>query len=444
LYLTLHSWFFHNQAVPVSTLAGSGAIGSSNGIGVLATFNYPSDAAISRSGAFAVVVESFGRRVRMIDLVASQVTTLAGSGLDASADGQGTQASFSSPQGVAISPDCSFVLVTEASASIARVRHISIATGVVTTLAGNWTGYADGVGTFAAFNNLNGIALSPDGTYALILDFWNHRVRRLDMVSKTVTTVAGSTMGFADGIGSNAKFRAMLKLAIDPTGSYALICAYDDHRIRRLDIASAQVTTLAGSASGASGFQDGMGTNAIFNWPFGVAIDPTGTYALIAESLNRRIRRIVIATAQVSTVAGTGNKSAVDGIGAHATFNDPCSISIDANGTFALVADLGIHSIRRIALASTPCTGGYYCPAGSSSPTANACPAGFYCPAGSSSASQFSCALGFFCPSGSSAQVPCPAMTFYCPAGASAPVSFACAAGYDFHRLDQRSYIAAA
>ncbi len=298
------------------------------------------------------------------------------------ADGQGTQASFSRPDGVAISPDDSFVIVVEGYQTTShRVRHIVIATGVVTTLAGSGAGYADGVGTLAKFNEPRGIALSPDGSYALIADGGNYRVRRLDMASKTVTSVAGSSLGFQDGTGSNSKFSAnVFQLPIDSTGFYALICDVGNNRIRHLDIASSHVTTLAGS--GAAGFQDGVGTNAIFNVPYGVSIDPTGAYALVADYHNHRIRRIAISTAQVTTLSGTGAASAVNGVAAQATFFFPVAINIDRSGTFALLADFQNHRIRRIALSSPPCSAGFYCPAGSSSPTQVACAPGFYCASG--------------------------------------------------------------
>ncbi len=383
----------------VIALVGNGASGSTNGIGVQASINYPVGVAISRSGTFAVATERGGNRVRLIDLVTSQVTTLAGSGNNMFADGQGTMASFSAPECVAISRDDLFVIVVEGySTPSHRVRHIVIATGVVTTLAGNGTaGSTDGVGTWATFNQPRGIAIAPDGTYALITDELNYRVRRIDIASKTVTTVAGSTRGFVDGTGVNVQFNLMFQIAIDPTGSYALIADIDNNRIRRLDIATSQVTTIAGSGSG--DFQDGVGTNAKINWPHGISIDPTGTYALITDFLSNRIRRIVIATAQVTTVAGTGAASAINGLGAQATFDRPVAICIDSSGLFALIADHANHRIRRIALTSSPCSVGFYCPAGSSSVTQASCGAGHFCGVTGLSAPAL-CAPGHFCASG--------------------------------------------
>jgi DNA-binding beta-propeller fold protein YncE len=185
-------------------------------------------------------------------------------------------------------------------------------------------------------------------------------------------------------------------IAIDAAGSYALVGDFANHRVRRIDLASLLVTTLAGSSSG---YQDGQGTSALFNEPHGVAIDPTGAYALVTEYAGRRVRRVVIATGQVTTLAGTGATSAINGAGAVATFAGAIGIAIDAGGTFALLADSnGNHIIRRIALAS-PCSQGSYCPSGSSAGVL--CTAGAYCGSAGLSVASGACASGFFCPNGS-------------------------------------------
>jgi DNA-binding beta-propeller fold protein YncE len=383
---------FRDHTVLVGTLS----LSASDGVGVqtkFATYGM----ALSRSGAFAVA--SHDNRIRIIDLATTQVTTLAGSGDDAFADGQGTHASFNRAEGVAITPDNAFVLVGEGSATTShRIRHIEIATGIVTTLAGNGVGYLDGVGTLAKFNEPRCIAMYPNGLYLLISDQKNMRIRRLDLATRAVTTVAGSYSGFADGIGTNAQFSWQYAIAIDPTGSVALICDYFNNRIRHLDLASMQVTTLAGS--GAFGFQNGASIGAKFTWPVGISIDPTGSFALVADSY-QYIRRIDIATAQVTILAGTGVASAVDGVGAQATFNSVHSISIDASGTFALASDVGNNRFRRIALSSAPCSAGYYCPTGSSSATQATCGAGTLCAAVSGLSAPTLCKAGYFCASGS-------------------------------------------
>ena len=397
-----------NIAVLVSTLAGSGGPGTVNGIGTQASFNAPFGVAISRSGKFALIGDRGNSQIRYIDLISAQVTLLA--------------SSSTQPESISISPDDSFALFTGLSQPY-TIRKVDIATGIVTVLAGSSTsGTADGFGTLATFNAPRGIAHSPDGTFALIADQSSWRLRRIDVNTTNVTTVAGSNQGFFDGMGTNAMFSWLMGVAIDPSGSYALICDYGNNRIRRFDLVSAGVTTLAGSSQG---YRDGVGGNAFFNEPVSVSIDPSGAYVLVAEFRNYRIRRIVISTAQVTTLAGTGAVSSVNGAGGQATFNEPTSISIDTSGAFALLASGAGHFIRRIEL-TVPCPTASFCSTGSSAPTA--CSTGSYCPAGSSSDTP--CAAGLYCPSFSVA-LPCSAGYFCNATGLSTNngLQFVCAAG---------------
>ena len=107
------------------------------------------------------------------------------------------------------------------------IRRIDIASARVTTLAGvlNADSYADGFGTSAKFNTPWGIAIYAGGAYAIVVDRLNNCVRRIDLSSVAVTTLAGNPVsrGFKDGFGTNAQFDSPGGVAIDPTGSYALV-----------------------------------------------------------------------------------------------------------------------------------------------------------------------------------------------------------------------------
>jgi DNA-binding beta-propeller fold protein YncE len=127
-----------------------------------------------------------------------------------------------------------------------------------------------------------------------------------------------------------------------------LVADRDNHLIRRIDIATASVSTLAGTP-GSSGSTNGVGTSSQFSNPSGVAISADGTYALVADLSNHLIRRINIATASVSTLAGTsGSSGSTNGVGTSSQFRNPSGVAISADGTYALVADLSNHLIRRI------------------------------------------------------------------------------------------------
>jgi DNA-binding beta-propeller fold protein YncE len=406
----------------VTTLVGSSSSGYADGAGSLAKFSSPWGLDISSDGAFALVTDMSNHRLRRIAIATGVVTTLAGSNTIGSVDGAGTAASFSVPAGVSISLDASFALVTDLGSN--RIRRIEIATGVVTTLAGSSLGFADGTGSFAAFSSPFGIAISPDASWALVADWSNHRVRLLTIATGAVTTMAGSTSGYADGTGTLAKFNNPYAVAISPDGTFALVTEYGNQRVRRVVTGTGVVTTLAGS--GLVGSADGAGSSASFNYPAGIVISPDASYALVSERSGNRVRHIALATKVVTMLAGSSG-GFVDGVGTLALFSDPRNVAIAPDGTYALITDASNSRVRRIALGSQ-CAGGYYCAAASSSATQHLCMNGTYCPAGSSQA--VACPVSGFCASNGMANyTPCTA-GYYCNATGLSAVSGSCNAGY--------------
>ncbi len=340
---------------PISSLAGSGAVGYSDGNNTGAQFRGPWGVATSSDGVFALVADFNNARVRRITIATGTVSTFAGSGASSNNDGIGTLASFSNPNGVSISRDTSFALVTDWWSN--RVRRIEIATCAVTTLAGSSAGYADGTGSFASFNVPYGVAVSPDATFALVADRNNHRVRFLVVATGAVTTLVGSTPGYTDATGTSAIFNCPSAVAISPDGTFALVTDGGNNRVRRVMIASGVVTTLAGS--GATGFADGASSSASFNNPFSIAISPDASYALISDMGNNRLRHIVMASGVVTTLAGSIGGFA-DGAGTSALFSGPRGVAIAPDSASALITDFGNSRVRRATLAS-PCQPGYFC-----------------------------------------------------------------------------------
>ena len=338
------------RSAPISTLAGSGpGSGYADGNSTYAQFFNPLGASISSDGVFALVADFNNRRVRRVTMSTGMVTTLAGSGANSNNDGTGTSASFSGPYDVSISRDASFALVVDQTSH--RVRRIQIATGVVTTLAGSSAGFADGMGTLAAFYSPYGVAVSPDASFALVADCSNHRIRLVTIATGSVTTLAGSTQGYADATGTSARFKLPSSVAISSDGTFALVPDSGNQRVRRVDIATGVVRTLAGS--GSAGSADGAGALASFDGPFGVAISPDASYALVTNTGGCKcVRHIAVATGVVTTMAMS------------APFNVWRGVTIAPDGASALVMDLFKNCIRRATLAS-PCQPGYYCAGGS-------------------------------------------------------------------------------
>jgi len=278
-------------------------------------------------------------------LRAVNVTYLAGPlGGYRNADGTGEEAHLYYPHG--ITGDGTNLYVADTNNH--TVRKIVIASGVVTTLAGaaGIEGSEDGTGEEAHFDYPHGI--TGDGTNLYVADTNNHTIRKIVIASGVVTTLAGAAgiKGFADGTGAKASFYWPYGITGDGTNLY--VADTFNNTIRKIVIASGVVTTLAGSA-GSLGSADGTGAKARFNLPSGITNDGTNLY--VTETFNNTIRKIVIASGVVTTLAGAaGIKGSADGTGAEATFFWPYGITGD--GTNLYVADTSNHTIRKIVIAS--------------------------------------------------------------------------------------------
>ena len=260
------------------------------------------------------------------------VTTLAGS-TQGYADDTGAAAQFSGSTGVAVDAAGNVYVADNYNH---RIRKVS-PTGVVTTLAGSTQGYADGTGAAAQCNNPSGVAVDVAGN-VYVADWGNNRIRKVSPAG-VVTTLAGSTQGYADGTGAAAKFDGPVGVAVDAAGN---VYAADSSNRRICKVSPAGVvTTLAGSTKG---YADGTGAAAKFDDPAGVAVDASGN-VYVADWGNNRIRKVSPAGV-VTTLAGS-TKGYADGTGAAAQFSLPSCVAIDGAGTI-YVGDHGNHRIRKI------------------------------------------------------------------------------------------------
>jgi sugar lactone lactonase YvrE len=357
----------------VTTLAGSGTSAFADGTGTGAAFSIPWGLAIDTSGN--IFVGDFGNhRIRKMT-PGGVVSTLAGSGSTTLVNAVGTAAAFWNPRGVAVD-DSGNVYVADQNNH--RIRKVTSG-GAASSLAGSNPGFADGTGTNAMFSNPNGVAVNAAGT-VFVADTSSQRVR-IVTPDGAVSTLAGSMYGFADGTGVGAFFRNPYGVAVDAGGN-VVVADSENHRIRRVSPVGA-VTTLAGSGSAV--FADGVGAAASFNNPYGLAVDAFGN-VLVADLGNQRIRKVTPGGV-VSTLAGSSAVGFTDGTGATALFSSPRGVTVDSSGTI-FVADSENNRIRKLACAAgsysascTPCPAGSFCPAGASAPAP--CPAGRYSAAGS-------------------------------------------------------------
>jgi len=330
----------------VSTFAGlAGDQALKDGVGSEARFGIPGGMAMDAAGNLYVADEDTIRKVTPD----AAVTTLAGSdpGLGI-ADGTGRAALFSGPDGIVVDNAGSIFVAEYESNTIRKVTPA----GVVTTLAGSAQfndvgvaigGSADGAGSAARFNSPRGAALDKAGNL-YVADAGNHTIRKLTPAD-IVTTVAGSpgVAGSADGTGSAAQFNTLRGLAVDPAGNI-YVTDLDDATIRKVTPAGV-VTTLAGLA-GLSGSDDGTNSDARFYKPIGIAVDGAGNL-FVADSGNQTIRKITSAGV-VTTLAGLAGSTygPPDGIGINARFESPQGLAVDASGNLFVTEALG--RIRKV------------------------------------------------------------------------------------------------
>jgi DNA-binding beta-propeller fold protein YncE len=108
-------------------------------------------------------------------------------------------------------------------------------------------------------SNPFGVAISPDGVYALVVDTNKNQIRRIIISTALVTTFAGSSVGTKDGLGTSSQFKNPVRIVISSDGVYALVTEFNNHLVRHIVISTVNVTVFVG-VNGSSGSTNGVGT----------------------------------------------------------------------------------------------------------------------------------------------------------------------------------------
>jgi len=312
-------------------------------------------------------------------IVTATVTSYAGNRLDGDGDGAGNFAAIASPMGITVDSSEN-VLVVEQNGMIrlinpqTKVSHFSNSLGesasnrgstvdntgnfyfpdnddilktttaqAVTVFAGSrgQPGNTNGPAADARFNFPSGVVTDSKGNF-YITDVSNYLIRKISP-DGNITTYAGTGHpGNIDGPANTATFYIVNSPALDKNGNLYIS---DDNGIRKITT-DGTVSTFAGDVF-QYGSTDGIGTNARFYAPAGIAIDNAGNL-YVSDLFNNTIRKITPAGV-VTTIAGNGLAGYNDGIGKAATFNRPRGITIDKYGNL-FVADYGNNLIRKITL----------------------------------------------------------------------------------------------
>ena len=214
----------------------------------------------------------------------AHVRTFAGDGTPLFRDSQQpTQAGFSDPFGITIADDGT-IYVADAGESN-RIRKIT-SEGIVTTFAGGSEGFADGLGAAASFNTPSALAIDSNGNL-YVADTGNNRIRKVTPQGEVSTVAGDGTAGYVDGPAAQARFNGPIGVAVDAAGNVFVADTYND-RVRKIS-PDGQVSTVAGA--GVPGYADGDRNSSLFDTPCGVIATTDGSL-IVADTGNDRLRKI--------------------------------------------------------------------------------------------------------------------------------------------------------
>lgn len=324
-------------AYTVTTIAGSGNAGFSNGAGSSAQFYWPVGLALDAIGNI-YVSDSDNCSIRKID-TAGVVSTVVGSGRQRDECLNSPFGAAHYPGGIAVDTVGNIFVSVGNSNAIYKVSAL----GVVSLFVGGGRGYADGQGVAATFNYPGAMTIdSADNLY--VADAGNQQIRKISPTG-FVTTIAGTgEQGFNDGTCSTATFNGLSGIALDTRGNIYL-SDEGNNAIRKIST-SCVVSTLPGGSTPGFVQRNGNTIGTLFA-PHGVAVDSQGN--VFVGDFGNHALRMISPSGVLSTVAGTGVDASADGSGVLASFGDITSLAIDAQGNI-LVADRSKNVIKKVSL----------------------------------------------------------------------------------------------
>ncbi len=300
-----------------------------------------------------LILNRVANRIRRIDANTGIITTVAGSvGPGFSGDGGlATEAMLRWPSGAAVD---SFGNIFIADTHNHRIRKVDAETGIITTVAGN--GYIEdgqlgdnGPATDAFLEGPRDIAVDSFGNL-FILCQWTSQVRRVDAETGIITPFVGTGEdGFAgdNRPATGAQLNGPANIALDTAGNLFISDTFNN-RIRRVDVATGIITTVAGAGTKGFSGDNGPAIEAELAYPIGIAVDESGN-VFVASMENDRIRRIDSITGIITTVAGTGVEGfrGDNGDPISANLFNPIDLEIDPFGNL-LIADRRNYRIRKV------------------------------------------------------------------------------------------------
>ena len=337
----------------ITTVAGTGIYGYSGdgGPAASAQLSSPSGVAVDGSGNL-YIADTYNSVIRMVAAATGIITTVAGGGSAFPGNGgPATSALVRYPDGVAVDGSGNLYVGDTSN----RLRKVTAATGIITTVAGSGGSPYSGDGGPATSAQLSGpYSAAVDGSgNVYIEDHGNQVIRKVTAATGIVTTVAGNgTQGYSgDGGPATSAQLNPYCVAVDGSGNL-YIADYSNSVIRKVTAATGIITTVAGNGTHGYSGDGGPATGAQLWFPTGVAVDGSGNL-YIADSTNNRIRKVTAATGIISTVAGNGTPgfSGDGGLATSAMLSNPEQAAMDGSGNI-YIADNGNCRVRKVTAAT--------------------------------------------------------------------------------------------
>ena len=266
--------------------------------------------------------------------------------------GSFSECEFTTPMGVCCMKGKPIAFVTDLHTHC--ISSIDFVKEEVAFIAGkmNVHGIVDGIGSQSEWNSPYGIAIHNQQKTLYVTDNYNNLIRSIDIsdMDFTVQTVCGKnyTRGYKDGIGSSAELSGPSGLCFSSLNENILFfCDSINNTIRRLDVITRGVVTIAGIRNHI-GHGDGIGIQAIFHAPKGICADKFDNL-YICDRFNNVIRKMHKKNSLVSTIGIVDSKGGMqDGDQYVATFQQPHFIIYDRNTNCLYLTQM--HSLRKIRL----------------------------------------------------------------------------------------------
>jgi DNA-binding beta-propeller fold protein YncE len=340
----------------INTIAGTGKAADGGRGGTVLTTNIgnPFGVEIGPDGAL-YICEVSNHRVRRLDLKSGNLTTVAGNGRKGySGDGGAAiEASLNEPYEVRFDPQGNMFFVEMQNH---LVRRVDAKTGKISTVAGTGkAGYRGdgGPAIEAEFKQPHSIALDDRGGL-YIADIGNHRIRRVDLTSGRVESIAGNGEKQLPKEGSRAQGNPILgPRALYYTDRTLWIALREGNSVWKLDLDGGTLHHVAGTGQKGFSGDGGAASNATFNGPKGIAVGPAPHDIFVVDTENQTIRKIERQTGIIRTIAGSGPQArGYGGDGGPATaasMNRPHGICVGSDGT-VYIGDSENHRVRVISI----------------------------------------------------------------------------------------------